>query len=191
MAGRVDIENTKVVIDGDSDVVEIGMPNATQVDIGAELDLNSNDIVSVNEINGVPITSSGAGTNYLADDGAYKSLSVPTPQSFTVPSDVSVRDIVYSTGALTADKADNTSTSTIPAIGIVISKTDSTTAVVMFTGYVIGGFTGLTAGAEQFLSTEGAITETPPSTVGYILQRIGVAIDTDTLLFQPGEHYLL
>lgn len=42
---------------------------------------------------------------------------------------------------------------------------------------LLAGFVGLTIGAEYFLSdsTPGAITTTPPTTSGFLLQRIGVA----------------
>lgn len=72
MSGKIGIELDKVVIRGDSDSVDIGMTNTTEVNIGTDLDMNSQAVLNVNEINGVPLTSSGASTNFLAEDGVYR-----------------------------------------------------------------------------------------------------------------------
>ena len=45
---------------------------------------------------------------------------------------------------------------------------------------------GLTAGASYFIDDDGGITSTPPSTLNYAIQRIGVAISTTQLFIQPG-----
>ena len=41
---------------------------------------------------------------------------------------------------------------------------------------------GLTVGATQFLGTAGALTETPPTSSGTVVQKIGKAIDTNKVL---------
>lgn len=47
--------------------------------------------------------------------------------------------------------------------------------------------TGLTIGSIYYLSgsTPGAVTSTPPSTTGHLLQRVGRAISTTELTFEP------
>lgn len=110
---------------------------------------------------------------------------------FTVPTTVSVRDMLYITGALTADRADNSAAATGPVAGVVITKPTSTTAEVQFSG-IISGYAGLTAGAVQFLGTTGGIIETSlPTTPGNVIQKIGIAVDTTTLLFDPDLRVVL
>ena len=53
-------------------------------------------------------------------------------------------------------------------------------------GQVVRGFSGLTPGAAYFLSTTaGAITETPPSTAGNVVQCVGKALSATELYFFP------
>ncbi len=51
----------------------------------------------------------------------------------------------------------------------------------------ITGLTGKTPGAAQYLSaaTPGAMTESPPSSVGNLIQKIGSALNTTTVDFNP------
>lgn len=113
--------------------------------------------------------------------------------TFVVPSAVSVGDLVYQAGGdYTADRADNSSTSTSPAVGVVTSKPTSTSAVVRFWGE-LALFSGMTPGLEQFLGTTGGLVEpgSLPSSPGSVIQRVGVALNATTLLLLPGEHILL
>lgn len=56
----------------------------------------------------------------------------------------------------------------------------------------ITGLSGLTIGATYYLSaTAGAITTTPPTTSGHIVQKVGVAISATELSFEPGEPVVL
>lgn len=110
---------------------------------------------------------------------------------FTVPSAVAVRDLVYVTGASTADRADNGAASTNPAKGVVVAKPTTTSAEVVFYG-VVGGYAGLTSGALQFLGTTGGIIESSlPTTPGEVIQKVGLAINTTTLLFDPDQRIVL
>lgn len=72
MTARVDIEKTKLVLEADSDVIDIGTISTTQINMGAQIDLNDQNIVNAGAINGVTLTSSGASTNFLAEDGVYR-----------------------------------------------------------------------------------------------------------------------
>ena len=90
--------------------------------------------------------------------------------TFTVPSAVVVGDVVYVTGADTADRADNASLTTGPVAGLVLSKPSSTTAKLLFFGEA-PVFVGLAEG-DFFLGTTGGITMTPPTTVGTVIQKV-------------------
>jgi hypothetical protein len=106
---------------------------------------------------------------------------------FTVPVATAVGDLVYLTGANTADRADNTSLTTAPARAVITSKPTTTTAVLMLLGE-LGGFSGMTPGAQQFLGTTGGLIESVSGLVaGNVVQNIGEAINATTLLFQPGD----
>jgi hypothetical protein len=128
---------------------------------------------------------------FLGSSASVSSVSSASGQ-FTVPSAASVNDLVYSTGAFTADRADNSATTTAPGIGIVTAKPSSTTATLAYSG-VVGGFTGLTPGADLFIGTLGAIIEAGalPTTPGSVVQKIGIAIDTTTLLLNPANLVVL
>jgi hypothetical protein len=112
--------------------------------------------------------------------------------AFTVPAGVAVGDLVYSTGNYTADKADNVSGSTAPAIGMVIAKPTATTATVAYAGE-IPGFVGLTAGTQYFLGTSGAMVVGAgvPTAPLSISQEIGTALNGTTLLLAIKQHIVL
>lgn len=109
------------------------------------------------------------------------------PEEFilTVPLAVSVRDLVYITGELTADKADYSIAGHSPVIGAVISKSDPTTATVIHAG-VVTGFAGLTPGDDLFLGLAGGIIAPPlPTVIGSVIQKIGHAISATALYLDP------
>lgn len=64
MAARIDIEDTKAVIDGDSDVVEIGKGSTSQVDIEKAGAISHKTIPTVASSSGAA-TFDYSGTNYL------------------------------------------------------------------------------------------------------------------------------
>ncbi len=107
--------------------------------------------------------------------------------AWTVPMAAAVGDLVYVTGAFTADEADASSVATSPAIGVIIAKPTPVTATLSYFGET-AVFGGLTVGADYFLDTvAGGITTTAPSTPGEVVQRVGVAINATTLLFDPEQ----
>lgn len=99
-------------------------------------------------------------------------------------------DIWNDTGTLKVRKADASAASAgKKADGFVkAAVTAPANATVYFDGEV-SGLTGLTPGAEYFLSdsTPGGITATPVTTAGNLLQSVGVAKSVNTLSFEPGE----
>ena len=109
---------------------------------------------------------------------------------FDCPALVAVRDFVYISGADAVDRTDATSIATAPALGIVISKPTGITAIVQFGDGEITGFVGLTTGARYYLATSlGAMTDVPPAGSGNILQRVGRARNTTTLVLQIDEDF--
>jgi hypothetical protein len=110
---------------------------------------------------------------------------------FTVPITVVYHDLVYCTGETMADKADNSSVVTAPIIGIVINKPTDTTATLVFFG-IVSGFSGLTPGTDLFLGNNGGIIVPPlPETPGTVIQKIGQALNSTTLLLDPDTPIVL
>lgn len=146
---------------------------------------------TVDGIHGRPIDPSvpGIGDVYVWDGAAWvpgppPDGNVSVPGAWSVPAAVAVGDVVYATGAFTADKADRTSPATMPAIGVVIAKIAATLATLRYSGEA-PHFALLLPGVEYFVGLSGAI-EAPGTTVdGEVVQRVGVAISTTTLLFTP------
>ena len=78
-----------------------------------------------------------------------------------------------------------------PADGFVLaSYTITETATVYLFGKVTG-LSGMTPGAKQFLSTNGARTQIAPSTSGYIVQEVGIALSATEMKFEPQQLILL
>lgn len=112
---------------------------------------------------------------------------------FTVPGAVAVGDLVYMTGSFAADQADNGGVSTSPGLAIVIDKPTATTATLAYSGAIDIPGASMTAGALQFLGSSGALIEAGalPSTPGSVIQQLGIALDADTLLFNPQPEIVL
>lgn len=134
---------------------------------------------TLNFASGATVTSAGGGQ---ADVVVSGSGSVPTILVSCTTSEA-VNDAVYVTGTDAVARANAASIVTLPAIGLILSKPTTTSAIVQLSG-VFAGFMGLTPGATYFLSatTPGAVTTTAPSTTGTFVQRIGVAEDANTIL---------
>lgn len=120
------------------------------------------------------------------DVGASSDQLISPPGFYAVSAGVAVRDLVYISGDNAMEAADNSSIATAPVKGIVVAKPTSTTATVLYFGKV-DGFAGLSAGQDLFLGTSGGYVTAGslPTTPGSIIQKIGSAIDSDTILFDP------
>lgn len=96
---------------------------------------------------------------------------------------VNVGDIVYE--SLSDDNTVETNvdnTIVAPSIGVVVSKPNSTTAIVQTYGEYSGA-TGLQRGEKVFLSTSGDFTASPPAT-DYV-QTLGFALSSTSLFINP------
>jgi len=96
-----------------------------------------------------------------------------------------VVNIFDDTGTTKCRKA-SAADATKPAHGYVKAAVESAANATVYTdGYLPG--TSLTVGSKYFLSaaTPGAVTTTPPSATGNILQQIGGAVSTTAIKFEP------
>lgn len=132
----------------------------------------------------IPVSSTSPTTGQtLFFDGAHWTPYTSFNNVYNCPTTVSVGDAVYGTGPDSVDRAQANSISTVPAIGFVLAKPTTTTASVQYFGEV-AGFSGLSTGSTYYLSdtVAGGITTTAPSTTGFIVQKVGFAKDSTTLV---------
>ena len=132
------------------------------------------------------------GTVAMLDDitggGGASTLDVPASEALLAGELVNI----HSSTVANARKA-NATDGEKPADGFVLANVSSAaTANVRRSGELVTGLTGLTPGARYYLSTTaGAITTTPPSTSGNVVQYVGVATSTTSLFFAPEPPILL
>lgn len=96
---------------------------------------------------------------------------------------LSALDVVYITNAGEAAKARANAVGTANAIGFAFGAASGGANAQVRTDGVLTGFTSLTPGQPVFLSaaTAGAIVQTPPTTAGEFVVRLGVAINATTV----------
>jgi hypothetical protein len=130
----------------------------------------------------VPYAVSGGG-------GGGSSQNIESlPGQWAVPGSVLVGDLVYATGAFSADKASSLSPVTMPCIGIVTAKPIATSATILYYGESPAVFAGLIPGSEYFVGLVAGtlvIKSGSPAAPGEVSQRVGVAISGNHLLFTP------
>ncbi len=110
------------------------------------------------------------------------------PPTFSCPANVSVGDAVYLTAGGGVDRARADSAATMSVFGFVASKPTTTTCSVTSVGSV-GNFSLLTPGSVYFVSTTitGGITGTAPSAVGHVVQQVGIATSSSSIVIQLGS----
>jgi hypothetical protein len=93
---------------------------------------------------------------------------------------------IFTSGGVAAIRNANATDATRPANAFVLEGYASAVeAVPRFTGQAITGLSGLTPGTTYYLSTAaGALSSTPPSATGNVVQEIGVALSASVLIFQ-------
>lgn len=79
------------------------------------------------------------------------------------------------------------------AHGFVLSSVSEAANATIYRAGTNSAVTGLTAGVIQYLSASsaGAATATPPSTSGYIVQKLGVTSSATSINFQPSDFIVL
>jgi hypothetical protein len=159
---------TDAVLDGFLRMTTIVAPGATQL------------VQQISASDQAPVSSGGGGFSNVV--GLY-ATSGP----------VSVRDVVYEVPAGGAVAQCAGTTSTAPAIGVVLALPIAGQALVQFIGEM-GGFVGLIPGAAYFVSltTLGGLQTPGPdsSNLGRISQQIGVAKSSTVLLIELQEGYV-
>lgn len=121
----------------------------------------------------VKVIQSGVGLQ-----GAAGPAGGGVESTYDCPSTVAVADSVYLSGSNAVDRADSASAATCDAIGFVMSKPTTTTAVIRSAGQA-GVFSGLVPNERYFVGSSGGITATPPS-VGAV-KRVGRAVTTTVM----------
>lgn len=93
-------------------------------------------------------------------------------------------------GVYQVEKANVGALAEMPAIGVIIDKPTATTCIVQLFGEVKGIYTSLVPGAVYFVGTNSKPSAVPPTPTlmkpRVYLQPIGVALDTNVLMLQPG-----
>lgn len=94
------------------------------------------------------------------------------------------RVLVYSSGNDAVRTASNLSIATAPAIGVIVRKPAVQVATVLYYGE-LDGYSGLTPGVDLFLGPAGTLIEAAdlPTGPGQIIQKVGKALSTTTVLF--------
>ena len=73
------------------------------------------------------------------------------------------------------------------ANGFVLAGVASAAAATVYAEGTLTGLSGLTLGGDVYLgTTPGTVTQTPPSTAGNVVQRLGVAVSTTAINFDAG-----
>lgn len=137
-----------------------------------------------------PITIGVTPLNFISLGSSTPIQVTSYSGNYTCPGSVAIGDVVYLTGSLAVDKADNTLPATTPILGIVSEKPTLTTATIIYAGE-ISAYGGLVPNTSYFLGVAGSITSTPPSTTGTVIQRVGIAVSNSTLILRIGEKILL
>lgn len=114
--------------------------------------------------------------------------SITSSESLTAPALVNVHN---STGPKVRYADASAANAAKKAVGFIVDSVATATPVNVYfdEGAIIPGFTGLTPGADYFLSdtTPGGVTNTPVTAAGRILQKVGQAVSATELKFSPEE----
>lgn len=111
-------------------------------------------------------------------------VSVPTSAALAAASPLV--NIYNASGTATSRPADSTAVGS-EANGFVLAAFGNGATATVYTGGLITGLSGLTVGAFYYLGTAGALTATPPSTAGNVVQYVGKALSATTLEFNPQQ----
>lgn len=128
---------------------------------------------------GIDLTASGDGDNYLSDDGTYKPVSASSSNSvvgtYLASEAIGGHIVVYQTASGVAIA----SSSSVAHASRILGLTNSAVSLganvpVTLSGELIEPTWTFTEGLPIYLSVNGTLTQTPPSS-GFILQ-MGVAV---------------
>lgn len=110
-------------------------------------------------------------------------------ENVTCLSSVYVGAAVIMNGSGVAENALADSLANSNVIGIVESKSDSTTCTIRVAGVTLDLYVGLDVSKEYFLSdtVAGDITTVVPTTSGHVKIKVGQPFSTETFLYLKGE----
>lgn len=162
--------------------------------------LNASGVLDSTIVNS-KTTSAGAGDSgkIVALDAAGRIDSTMMPvgvgadtASITTSEALAAGDFVniHNSSGAKVRKADAT-TSGKEAHGFVLSAYGSAVAATVYFEGTNTGVTGATAGPVFLSTTAGLSTSTAPSGSGNVVQKLGVAISTTAINFEPQQHIVL
>lgn len=102
-----------------------------------------------------------------------------------------VGDAVYVFSDGEVRQANNSNISTAKVLGFVVSKSDDTNCKVRIAG-IIDEFVGLSVGSQYFLhNVSGDITDSPPTSSGSVIVRLGQPLEGDKFLININNNYII
>ena len=99
-------------------------------------------------------------------------------------------NVYNNSGVMRARKAD-ASNSTAPANGFVLAAVADTANATVYWGGINGQRTGMTPGPHYLSTTAGLSNHVAPATAGNVVQKVGIAVNSTTLIFNPQDPILL
>lgn len=144
------------------------------------------------DLDGVVIGPGGGITPHGSTHTFFGTDPVPNIEvlegQWVCPTTVAVRDAVYQVSPGNVDKANATTTSTMPVIGVVLSKPTTTSCIIARSGE-LSGFSGLTGDRLYYASdaVPGGVTLIPPIGANRVVQQVGYSRNSSTLIVELGE----
>ena len=145
----------------------------------AKITTDGTDVTSVEELRRfAPLANAGTGDG----DSALVMTALAPILEF---------EVVRVSGANTVDKAEATGVGTMPVFGIALDNANGGEQMrVLTSGVVRNTAWSFTAGAELYADlAPGTITETPPSAMGEVRQKVGIALTSESIYFNPDLTY--
>jgi len=156
----------------------------------AYVEVSPSDVNSVFGRTGIVTAQAGDYTTDLVTEGSNLYFTDARAQmaawdmSFTAGEAIAARDAVYVSGAGEVGKADCGTLAKSGLWGFAKASASAAASVGVRSSGKLGGFSGLTPGARQFLSSSGAITESLPTGTGSVIVQAGVALSATELGIQ-------
>lgn len=160
--------------------------------LSSNIDLVTFDETFKNFLNNNGIVDGTVIPNFLLENPPLSTADATgSVGTYTCDASVTVGNVVYLSGANMVARADADDVLSQPVIGIVSSKSSITQALVKYNGEM-DIFTGLVPGSTYFLSlAPGEFTTIAPSSQGSIVQKIGFAKNTTTLVVLIDRDYVV
>jgi hypothetical protein len=126
--------------------------------------------------------------------GTFDAVSDPSREPCTFPADCqptdAVNQFVYIAaeavgGVVQVAAADPTNIAKMPAVGVIVSKSSSTTCLVAWLGVV--SLSGFAANKRCFLDSTGFALDSVPTARPVILQVLGQVLDSGRMLLNPSR----